>query len=610
MPIFADSNRARIRVLKEDPNAWGVTPASGTSRELRYTSSTLNAAKNTTMSEEIRADRMVSQIVEVGANSAGEIQIEFSAGSHDDLLEGFMYGAWTRPMTFDSVKGAALEWADTNTLYVKGVDVTDYFTAGRRIRTQGFTTPANNDNFAIDTITWNGGANRTEINTLAATAVAERGSAYTALYDANDIIVLKSTAIRAGTGGDPTFDSNGGNAFAAAIAAGQLSIGQKIFVEGLGFETGTVTFTDIPVSASKVLVSDGVKELIFQFGGTTAPGVIPVDLASDVASMAENFYIAVNAQRVRGNLEVSATFAAGAVTLRNLHVTGGSVTEVADTGAAITVVQFSGGDATLRGVFTVTAMTDDVLTVSPAPNTNANAGSTAVTIKGSMLRNPANPDDIVPQSFTFETGFEDVDQYFLADGQRIGTISYSVATQEILKGSFGLQGRAMSRRLTSKLGAAPYVVLETTSTPVANATVNVGSIKLNGEALSTALQSINLAGTNNLRDQNAVGYKYPAGIGAGRMEITGSVVAYFADGQLWDKFIEHATVSLSYYVQDTEGHHYEFTVPAANFSTDTVNPPGLNQDILENMEFMAKRDPITDCQIQVDRFSCVLPTTA
>src|SRR4051812_34269245 len=115
--IFADSNRARLRYIKEDVNGWGSTPSTGSSRELRYTGSTINANKTTAISDEIRADRMVADYIETGANSAGDVNVEFSAGSHDDFMESFVYGHWTRPMTFDSVKGANLEWANTTTLY-------------------------------------------------------------------------------------------------------------------------------------------------------------------------------------------------------------------------------------------------------------------------------------------------------------------------------------------------------------------------------------------------------------------------------------------------------------------------------------------------------------
>lgn len=612
--IFADANRARMRYIKESDSIWGTTPASGITRELRYTGSTLTAQKDTAISEEIRADRMVPDIIETAARSSGEINVEFSAGSHDDFMEGFFYGAWTRPMTFDVVKGASLAWADNNTLHVNGKNVSSYFIVGRRIRTEGFVNPSNNNYFAISAISFNGGANRTEIDVTGTTAVAEVGSAFTALFDANDVIVLRSTAIRSGTAGASSFDSNGGNAFAAAIAAGQLDTGQKIYVTGLGIGTGTVTIADptgpaLVAAGAIIAVSDGVKSANFQFGGVipaTNFAVVPSVTDEDVT--ATNLAAAINALRPSGRLNVSAVAVLGVVTIRNMNVTGGSIAESGDSGASFTVVNFTGGNAAARGVFTIITATDDTLVVTPQPPT-INNSTIGVTVKGSMLRNPA-ADDIVPHSFSFETAFEDVNQFFLADGQRISTMAYSIAANAILTGSYGLMGRGVSRAEVTTLGGGGYTPLETTSTPVANATVNVGSIRMDGSALSTALRSIALNASNNLRDQNAVSSKFPVGIGAGRMEITGSVEAYFADGSLWDKFIDHDTVSLEWYVQDVDAHHYEFTVPGAIFSTDTANPTGGNQDVMENMEFTAKRDPVTDCMLQIDRFSCVLPTSA
>ncbi|AXQ69740.1 minor tail protein [Caulobacter phage CcrSC] len=607
--IFADSNRARMRYIKS-VDGWGTTPATGRTRELRYTGSSVTASKETTVSEEIRADRMVSDIIETSAKSAGEINIEFSAGSHDDFLESFMMGAWTRPMTFDSAQGKSLVFADADTIYIKGKDVTDYFFAGRRIRTNGFVNPANNNYWQIDTIVFNAGANRTEITLTTATAVAENGTANTFMYDANDVIVLKNTNIRAGTGGLPTFDSNGTNAFAAAIAAGQIVPGQKVFVDGLGFATGTVTLTGQPAAGSRVRLSDGKKAVTFQFGGVFGQTVEPVDLGTDFNQTAENLALALNEARAVGKIAASATFAGGVVTIK-LQTETGTLTEVSDTGNVIAVANFSGGDSTLHGIYTILSATDDVLEVSPAPNTNANAGARPITIKGSMLRNPHLVEDITPQDYVLETGFEDVGQYFIADGQRVGGFSYDISSNAILTGSFTFSGRAMTRSDVTILGdEGVYTVLGTTATEVANSTVNVGNVNVNGEVLSTALQSIQLTGDNNLRDQNAVSYKFPAGIGSGRMDITGSVNAYFADGALWDKFLNHETVSLSYSISDVAGHTYHFTIPSCKFSSDQVNPAGGNQDVMEAMEFTAKRDPETECQIQIDRFSSNLPITA
>lgn len=607
--IFADSNRARMRYIKA-VDGWGTIPVAGRTRELRYTGSSMTASKETATSEEIRADRMVSDIVEVGANSAGDVQIEFSAGSHDDFLESFMMGAWSRPMTFDSAKGLSLEIVDADTIYVKGRDVTDLFTTGRRIRAEGFVNVANNAYAEIAAIAYDGANNRTEITVSGHAFEAERGTAISAIFDANDVIVLNNTDIRFGTVAGE-IDSNGTDAFASAIAAGNLLPGQKVFVETvLGAGTGTVTLAANPAPGSRITISDGKKALNFQFGGVESQTAIYIALGADITATSANLAKAINTQRTLGALSASATAALGVTTVRNLNGVGGQIIEGVDTTNQITVATFAGGQA-VRGVYTLITVTDDVLAVSPAVPVNANADEVAVTIKGSMLRNPSRAEDIVPQDYVIETGFEDVAQYFITDGQRVGGFSYDFTSNQLLTGSFTFMGRGMTRQGTTKLGdEAAYTVLPTTDTKVANSTVNVGAIIVDGEELSTALQSINLTGDNALRNQNAVGYKFPAGIGAGRMEISGSVNAYFADGALWDRFIEHKTVGLAFPLTDGEGHRYEFTIPAVVFSTDNVNPAGGNQDIMEAMEWTAKRDAATACQIQIDRFSCVNPVTA
>jgi len=613
--LFADSNRVRIRYIKESDVAWGQTPATGKTRELRYTGSTLNVQKDTAISEEIRSDRMVPDIIETAMRSSGDVNIEFSAGSHDDFLEGFMYGAWTRPMTFDAVKGVSVVWFSSSVLYINGSDVSAYFEAGHRIRTDGFVNPANNNYFEIDSITFNTGANRTEITVTTTTSVAEAGTAFSGMWDANDVVVLRNAHIRSGTAGASSFDSNGNDAFAAAIAAGQLKTGQKIFAEGLGFETGTVTVND-PASAAvaagaTLKVSDGSKIQTLQFGGELLPGnVAVVASGTDEGVTATNIVEAINTLRAQGKIAVSASAALGVVTFKNLNSTGGSLVVAGDTNTAFTVVAFSGGNKTVRGVFTITSATDDELVVNPAPATLANT-TVEVTIKGSMLRNPSTATDIVPHSFSLEMAYDDISKFRIADGQRVSTFSYNIAAGSILTGSFGLMGREIKAINATQLGDdADYTVLNTTATSVANATVNVGQIELNGNPLSTALRTISLSANNNLRDQQAVGNKFPIGIGAGRIELTGSVEAYFANDDMWDQFINHETASLSWFVEDVDGHHYEFTVPAAVFSTDTENPAGGNQDIMETMDWSAKRDAVTECMLQIDRFSSVKPIAA
>lgn len=612
----AESNRAVLRYIAEDPDCWGAVPASGASREMRITSSSLAAEKETVVSDELRADRMVADVIETAAMSGGEINVEFSAGSLDDFMQAFVLGAWTRPMTFDKFEGAVVSMNDnagTTEILISGGDYTAYFTVGRRIKTEGFINPANNDYWQIASRSFSGGT--TTVVTTGTTGVDESGSDYSSVSDANDVIVMKSTAIRAGTSGAKAFDSNGGNAFASAIAAGQLVVGQKINVSGLGYETGTFAFGSQPADGETVTINDGEKSVVFEFDSNSAfaRGRVPVTIGGSAAATAANLQAAIMDQLWKKKILCSASVVTTTVTVRNLHpdqVANAATTALTEsTASAVTATTFSGATGSF-GTFTITNLTDDVITVAETVATNANAGSRPVTIKGSHLRNPGDLNDITPQSFTIETGFTDVSQYFLQTGMRVGSFGLNVASGELVSGTINLMGKETTAAGSTTLGTAPYSVLASTATPVLNATTNVGSIYKNGELLATALQSIEISGEAALREQRAVGSRFPAGIGTGRFNLTGTITSYFETLEMYDHFLNHDTISLAFPFQDNDYQTYWFTIPALKITSDPIAPGGIDQDVLEELEFTAIRDPGLNTMFMVDRFSSVLPATA
>ena len=612
----AESNRVVLRYLKEANNCWGVTPASGSSREMRITSSSLAASKETVISNEIRADRMVSDVIETAASSGGDIEAEFSAGSLDDFMEAFVLGAWTRPMTFDKFEGPQVSVNDnagTTEVLIAGGNYTAYFTAGRRIKTEGFTTPANNNYWQVASASF--GAGVTTVVTTGTTGVDEGGAAYTRVIDANDVIILSNTAIRAGTSGAKAFDSNGGNAFASAIAAGQLVVGQKIYVSGLGYETGTFTFGGQPTDGETVTVNDGENSVTFEFDNDSAVtrGNVGVTIGGSANATAANLQAAIMDQLWKKKIQCSASVATNVVTVRNLHIdqiANAATTALTEaTATAVTAVTFSGATASF-GFFTITALTDDVITVSEDVATNANGGSVAVTIKGSHLRNPGTLADITPQSFTIESGFTDVSQYFVQTGMRVGGFSINVASGELVSSTLTLMGKETTALSATMLGTSPYTALASTATPVLNATTNVGSIYKNGELLATALQSIEINGEAALREQTAVGSRFPAGIGTGRFNLTGTIVSYFETLEMYDHFLNHDTIGLSWDFKDNDNSTYWFTIPAIKITSDPIAPGGIDQDVLEEMEWVAIRDASLNTMFMMDRFSSITPATA
>jgi hypothetical protein len=592
--LLADSNRASLREIIESNTAWGETPAAGVTRARRFRTSSITASKETVESEEIRDDRMISSVIETAAMSGGEIAWEFAAGTTDLDFQRTLMGAWSRPMDWDVFRGKTVAITANNNIRVSGADVAAYFTVGRRIKTSGYLNPANNDYHQIVSVVFAGG--NTDIVVTGTSLVPEVGSPNTTVADANDVIIHRSTGLRFGNTPN-AIDGAGTNPFATAIAAGQLKTGQRIFVEGIGYETGTIT-ADTVVAGDTVTLTDGVDTV-------TLEADLDFDIGADDTETATNLAAAINALRPTGTVALAATSALGVVTVRNLLKTGGVLTEDA---ATLAVVAFAGGSATDGGFYTIVSLTDDILVLDRAVSAIAAGGR--ITIKGSMLRNPGSSVDITPQSSSVETGFQDVSQYFTVDGLRCGSIEMEVSAGSIVTGQSALMGRSTKRASVEKLSGPSYTALEAAATEVVSATANVGALTVNGVEQATAISSIQFSIEGNLRNQQAIGSKFPVGIAAGRLNLTGTIEAYFADGTMYDRFIDHETVSLTFPIIDQDKNTYYFTIPAFKVTSDPIAPGGLDQDVMESLEFSAFRDATTACMVQIDRFSSTAPITA
>lgn len=600
----AESNRASLRIIKE--STWATTPASGVTKELRYTASSLVAEKETVSSDEIRADRMVSAIVEVGASTGGDINGEFSAGTWDDFYEAFVLGAWSRTMNgFFVAKGVVV--TDATTLTITGYgDLTDRFTAGDFVKLEGAALPANNIYVAITSVT---------ASTLVFPAStwtipeANSGNSTLKLMDAQDVID-QDTAI---TLGQTTTGETIDGTFTTQVSAGELRVGQKIHLEGLNYGTEDVVFaTAAAVDGETVTISDGTNTVTFEFDddSTVTAGNIAVDPGALFTDSADNFAEAVMLQLAAGKLRCSAVNAAGTVTVTNYYDAAGSLAE-AGTNITVGAAVFSGYDALNHGFKTITAVDNSSITVAEGVTDNTNVGGATVVIKGAHLRNDGDLTGIIKQSFTIETGFTDIARYFLFRGQRVGSFSQSVTAGEIITVDFTVMGNEIVTGVADTLGDdGTYTVLPTTDSEPFNATSNVGTIRKNGTELSSALMSIEITGEANLREQKAVSSKYAAGIGYGRFNLSGSMEAYFETFDLYDDFLQHNTISLDWYFSDLNETTYYFTIPALKITSDPVSPEGIDQDVMENMDWEAFRDSQLNTQFMIDAFSSLVPATA
>jgi hypothetical protein len=227
-------------------------------------------------------------------------------------------------------------------------------------------------------------------------------------------------------------------------------------------------------------------------------------------------------------------------------------------------------------------------------------GSGDERVGGRMIRNGT-----FSRSWQVETGFLDVGQYMLLAGCRVGTLALNAAAGEIVTGSFGWTGTKATRDVASIQADVGAVLANPTSTGVVNATSNVGQLVRNGVPFAASLQRIGFTLENGLREQRAIGSLFPVGIGYGRCNVTGTLVAYFEDGALWDDFINHAYSGVSYAFADANGNFLRVTLPRITFNTSAVAPGGVDTDVLESIDYQAIRDPATGCVIQIDAFTLV-----
>ncbi len=147
---MSDTNRVALRAVKEV--TYGIVPTAPDLEELCITGApNLAFAPETTVSEKIRADRQIDDLVLVGGEAAGDIPSELAFRVHDLLLAGAFFNTFQARVarTFDEVETqiTAVDGAGTFTVTDEG----DTIIEDDILRGEGFTEGANNAFHIADT---------------------------------------------------------------------------------------------------------------------------------------------------------------------------------------------------------------------------------------------------------------------------------------------------------------------------------------------------------------------------------------------------------------------------------------------------------------------------
>lgn len=139
---FADSNRVSLAYIAEI--TAGTTPGSGNGAYLRITGESLDYTINTTISNEMRSDRQVSDLIPTDASTTGGFNFEWIYGAFDTLIAAALCSTFSADLAIVGIAGDISSVASgqhlTSTLSTKFNAVV----VGQVIQTSGWTGANNN----------------------------------------------------------------------------------------------------------------------------------------------------------------------------------------------------------------------------------------------------------------------------------------------------------------------------------------------------------------------------------------------------------------------------------------------------------------------------------
>ena len=221
----------------------------------------------------------------------------------------------------------------------------------------------------------------------------------------------------------------------------------------------------------------------------------------------------------------------------------------------------------------------------------------AAVVRGAWSENKLVAGVDVP-SFTLQRIFKDVTQYEVFTGCKVGGLKLSMKTNAMVTGSFSFVGKEASFT-TEALDADPENV--STAQPFDGFS---GQLREGGVAVSV-VTGLDLSIENSLSPLFVLGSASAGGINAGRINVTGTVSAYFQNMELLKKFVNEEESSLEFVFGDGVNQSYKITLPRIKYSggTNSVDGEGV---IALSMPFQALYDECTSTNITIER----IPGTA
>jgi hypothetical protein len=229
------------------------------------------------------------------------------------------------------------------------------------------------------------------------------------------------------------------------------------------------------------------------------------------------------------------------------------------------------------------APTTTVITLDASTPATAAVGVTNCAVQTSRLAN-----GVTQPSFSLEKNFADITQFFLYKGMTVGKMVLNFTSAALTDGSFDFMGTEAFRDVVT---AMPGTVAASQAYEIQNGVRGIGQLwEGTTPVTGTYIKSMTVNVDNTLRGQKALSNLGNVGIGTGDFKVTGQLEVYFANGTMYDKFLNDTYTQLVVATQDTDGNGYVLTLPRALLMQGKVVAGGKNQDSMLSFEYSAFSD--------------------
>ncbi len=257
----------------------------------------------------------------------------------------------------------------------------------------------------------------------------------------------------------------------------------------------------------------------------------------------------------------------------------------------------SAADSSIDGNYTCIAEGTGTVTIFPATGT---AGTlTDVVVTADYIKsNGADPHE----SYTIRKKADSAGTpyYWYYKGCAINSMNLKFATGSILNGTFGITGLTEEVRTTVQTG-------ETADSPVPaytilNAVSSIAVIRIGGIASGTAsFASLDLTVDNQINSAKAIGTLGASDLAAYSLMVTGSTEVYFADLDLYNKFVAATSFSVTIILTDGLGNTIGIDMPNCKFESLDTPISGKDAFLMQSGSFKALRDVTNDYMIKFSR---------